>query len=625
VSRRVLIRIGTALALAALAAPAAAAAGVSVSSAGLAGYPAIRVTVVGSRPTSSPPGLTENGRAVTGLTAQNLGRQKAVALVLDRSRSMAGAALADATAAARSFVTLKSPRDAVAVLEFGRKAAALTGFSNSTIDAESALAALGIDRRSGTALYDGVVLAASRLAAQPLPGRVVVVLTDGRDVSSTATLADAIAAARRAHAAVYPIGVAGAGFDAGPLRRLASGTGGTYHPVGSTAALRQVYAAIAQELARTWQLRYTTSARPGDALRLRATLPALGSASATVRLPSNLAAGGSRPSSSLPSWAFGPAGTLALGAAVAGLLLAAAALGVSAHAGSKLRARLEAHIAPDKPGSKRRRRSAGKSATAQLLGLTERAFGSFGRWRSLQRLLERANLPLRAAEFLYIQLGAAFVLGLVFAAAASSALATFVAMLVGASLPLLFAQHKARQRLKAFENLLPDLLITLAASLKAGHSFRQALQTVVDEGRPPASDEFRRVLTETSLGRPMDEALVDMSERVGSKNLDFVITAVTIQRQVGGSLAGLFDMVAEAVRQRQQFARKIKGLTAMGRMSAYVLLGLPFFLAAALTVLNPSYMSPLYHSSTGHMLLVVGLTMMAFGSAVLRKMVSFKG
>jgi len=84
-------------------------------------------------------------------------------------------------------------------------------------------------------------------------------------------------------------------------------------------------------------------------------------------------------------------------------------------------------------------------------------------------------------------------------------------------------------------------------------------------------------------------------------------------------------MVAEAVRQRQQFARKIKGLTAMGRMSAYVLLGLPFFLAAALTVLNRSYMSPLYHTPTGHMLLVVGLTMMAFGSAVLRKMVSFKG
>lgn len=115
-----------------------------------------------------------------------------------------------------------------------------------------------------------------------------------------------------------------------------------------------------------------------------------------------------------------------------------------------------------------------------------------------------------------------------------------------------------------------------------------------------------------------------MSERVGSKNLSFVITAVTIQRQVGGSLAGLFDMVAETVRQRQQFARKVRGLTAMGRMSAYVLIGLPFFIAAAIMVINPSYMSPLYHTSTGHLLIVVGFVMMGLGSTILNKMVSFK-
>jgi tight adherence protein B len=147
----------------------------------------------------------------------------------------------------------------------------------------------------------------------------------------------------------------------------------------------------------------------------------------------------------------------------------------------------------------------------------------------------------------------------------------------------------------------------------------------VDEGQAPASDEFRRVLTETRLGRPMDDALNEMAERVGSKNLDFVITSVTIQRQVGGSLAGLFDMVAEAVRQRQQFARKIKSLTAMGRMSAYVLCGLPFFVAGALTLLNADYMSPLYHTPAGHMLIFTGLGMMAFGSLILKKIVSFKG
>jgi tight adherence protein B len=161
--------------------------------------------------------------------------------------------------------------------------------------------------------------------------------------------------------------------------------------------------------------------------------------------------------------------------------------------------------------------------------------------------------------------------------------------------------------------------------LKAGHSFKQGLQAVVDEGQPPASDEFKRVLTETSLGRPMDEALADMAERAGSKNFEFAITAVTIQRQVGGSLASLFDMVADTVRQRQQFARKIRSLTAMGRMSAYTLMGIPFFMAATITAINPAYMSPLYHTHNGRLLIIIGVTMMLVGSAILKKIVSFRG
>ena len=179
--------------------------------------------------------------------------------------------------------------------------------------------------------------------------------------------------------------------------------------------------------------------------------------------------------------------------------------------------------------------------------------------------------------------------------------------------------------MRAFEDQLPDLLITMAASLKAGHSFKQGIQTIVDEGHEPASKELGRVLTDTRLGRPMDEALTDTAERIGSKNFSFVITAVNIQRQVGGSLAGLFDMVADTVRDRQQFARKIRSLTAMGRMAAYVLIGLPFFIAISMSLLNPTYMDPLFHTHTGHMLMMVGLTMMAFGSLVLKKIVSFKG
>jgi tight adherence protein B len=202
---------------------------------------------------------------------------------------------------------------------------------------------------------------------------------------------------------------------------------------------------------------------------------------------------------------------------------------------------------------------------------------------------------------------------------------TLLAMGAGGAVPIGVVWFKAKRRLAAIDEQLPDLLVTLAASLKAGHSFRQGIQAVVDEGEPPASKEFKRVLTETRLGRPMDDALAEMAGRIGSKNVSFVVTAVTIQRQVGGSMAGIFDMVAEAVRNRQQFARKIRSLTAMGRASAYVLVGVPFFMLGTITLLSPEYMDPLYHSSTGHKLLMAGCVMIAIGSLMLRKIVSFKG
>jgi tight adherence protein B len=209
--------------------------------------------------------------------------------------------------------------------------------------------------------------------------------------------------------------------------------------------------------------------------------------------------------------------------------------------------------------------------------------------------------------------------------AGTPTLVILIVMIIGGSVPLAFVSFKAVRRINKFENQLPDLLITMAASLKAGHSFRQGIQSVVDEGAEPAAKEFRRVLTETQLGKPMDAALADLGRRVGSNNLTFVINAVTIQRQIGGSLAGLFDMVADTVRQRQQFSRKVRGLTAMGRMSAYVLVALPFFIAVVVTLLNPVYMSPLYHTATGQKLVGGGLTMILIGSAILKKIVSFRG
>ncbi len=133
----------------------------------------------------------------------------------------------------------------------------------------------------------------------------------------------------------------------------------------------------------------------------------------------------------------------------------------------------------------------------------------------------------------------------------------------------------ARQRLRAFDDQLPDVLMTMAGSLKVGQSFDHSMQAIVDEGLAPASEEFGRVINETRLGRPLDEALGAMADRIDSDDFRFVLMSVTIQREIGGSLADLFQTVSDTVRSRQQFRRKVRALTAMGRASAYVLVGLP--------------------------------------------------
>jgi tight adherence protein B len=610
----------SAFALAAVLVPgvAGAAGGVRITAVDTSGYPSVRVTVVTPQPAAKAPKLTEDGQQVTGFAAKNLGREKSVVMIFDRSQSMQGRALQDATAAARAFVRSKPASDRIAVVAVGKQAFQLTGFSSAGSDADSALRTLEVDKVPGTALYDAVVLSSRLFGADHLQARVIVLLTDGQEVSSKASLNEAIAAAREARVTVYPIGIESASFKPGPLKRLAAETGGRYTGAAGTAALHSIYTALAQELRRTWQLTYFTTARPGDSFKV-----AVAGAQTTALAPgvADVAAGSS---SSLPEPVFA-VGPMLVATLVGVCILLGLFFAFRAPVGNGLRRRLAPHIG--EPQRKRKRESVQERfATAStVMRATERAFGHLGLWHRLHKLLERADVPLRTVELVYACLGAGILLTVIFVIAGAGSILGFVGFVAGVMIPVVVVAYKAKRRLSAIDDQLPDLLTTLAASLKAGHSFRSGIQAVVDEGMPPSSKEFKRVLTETRLGRPMDDALADMAERVGSDNLSFVVTAVTIQRQVGGSLAGIFDMVADTVRNRQQFRRKIAALTAMGRASAYVLIGVPFFMLGTITLLNGEYMGPLYHTGTGHKLLILGLVMIGLGSLMLRKIVNFRG
>jgi tight adherence protein B len=620
------LKLGILAGAAALSAVAPAAAAVKVSGVDSTSYPRVRLTVVSSQPVARAPRLTENGRPVIGLRAENLGRAKSIVLAVDRSRSMRGQPFANAVAAAQAFLRAKRPEDRVAVATFATKPVLLTPFSSQSADAQSALRSLSVDKVEGTTLYDGIVKSARAFANEAYSGRVVIVVTDGNETRSTASLENAIHAAREAGVLLYVAAIESRQFNPAPLKRLARDSGGTYRGADSSRQLQAIYASIARELKRTWRVEYLTAARGGEKLALKASLAGAGAATTEFQLPEDVAAASTGgPSGPLPDQFYESfIGTQLMGLLVGFLALLSGTFVLTSVRGSRLRRRLAPHL----PGTQIDKRKAERErlqAAAGLFRATERTFGHWRQWIALDRMLERADVPLRTVEFVYLMAGAALAGGMIGAVFAQGTMLVFISMVAGAAVPFTVIWLKGRSRLKAFENQLPDLLITLAAALKAGHSFKQGLQTVVDEGRPPASKELKRVLTEAQLGRPIDESLAEMAVRLGSKNFEFVITAVTIQRQVGGSLAGLIDMVADTVRQRQQFIRKVRGLTAMGRAGSYVLMGLPFVIALMITAMNSDYMAPLYYTSTGHKLMFVGFVMMGIGSLLLKKIVSFKG
>lgn len=604
-----------ALTVAALAVPAVASgAQFELRNVDLSAYPVVRVTVHSPQP-SAPPRVYENRQRIGAVEAQNLGESKAIVLALDRSQSMRGRPFAAAVEAAQDFVARKRGSDSVAIVSFGSTALAQTGFAQATIDSDTALRALTVDRREGTALYDAVVLSAARLRAQPLPGRVIVLLTDGDDVRSLATLADAVRAARRAGIVVCAIGLGD--LDSAPLRRLTASTGGSYYLSSTPDALGSVYRQIAADLDRTWRVSYTTAARPGDSIDVAVGGPDGRTVAAKEVVVPGEASGSSR--SWLPREFVGGIGGAAAISLFVGLLLFLAMLRFrTVPRGARMKILVTAHTALE--ASSRRR----KKRFATLVGSVDRRLRGVHRWASVERLVEQAGLPVNAAFVLLVGAAAGVLLALVALVVSGSALLSLALFVLGIVGPLLAVRIRASRRVRAFDDQLPDALATIAGSLRVGHGLKTALQAVADEGASPARDELRRVLSEARLGRPLEEALIAMCERLGSDDLLYVATAVDVQSQVGGSLAGVFNTVADTVRQRQQHRRKVRALTATGRSAAIVLSLLPVAFVALMTLIDPDYMLPFLRSGFGQTLMIVSAISISIGAVLLNRIVNVK-
>jgi|YNPNPStandDraft_1061719.scaffolds.fasta_scaffold27456_3 tight adherence protein B len=251
---------------------------------------------------------------------------------------------------------------------------------------------------------------------------------------------------------------------------------------------------------------------------------------------------------------------------------------------------------------------------------------------SIRAQLRKADLKLTVTEYLIMHLVLAALLGAI-GFMLRGVVAGGIGVIAGLFAPRVYVSYRQAKRLKDFNEQLADILNLWVNSLRAGYSVPQAMEAVAKEAPPPASDEFKRVVAEISIGVPLDIALNNMLSRIGSEDLDLVFTAVNIQREVGGNLAEILETISETIRERVRIKGEIRVLTASGRATGTLIGFLPIGLAILLYLISPTYMAQLFFGPPrganipglpipcGWPLIAIGLTMMAIGLAVIRRIV----
>lgn len=242
----------------------------------------------------------------------------------------------------------------------------------------------------------------------------------------------------------------------------------------------------------------------------------------------------------------------------------------------------------------------------------------------IQKQLVAANSSLTVKEFMLIRVGLAAA-GLLLGWAISHQLLGGAAVaIVGWALPPMQLRRQISKRFKQFNELLPDVLSLLVGSLRAGYGLLHALMVIVDEMPDPISSEFDRVVRETSLGYTMDDALDHLVDRMGSDDLELMVTAVHIQNEVGGNLAEVLATITETIRDRIQLMGEIRVMTTSQRATGGILSAMPFAMGTILMLINPAYMMEMFQPGWPLLIPAGALIMIGMGNVVMRKVMQFE-
>ena len=267
------------------------------------------------------------------------------------------------------------------------------------------------------------------------------------------------------------------------------------------------------------------------------------------------------------------------------------------------------------------------SAKDRLRTLLQRA----GLW--LQRIqhnnrmdfkMQQADWPLLGSEYEVMLALFGALCAIITLAATLEMLFALLAFAGGVIAGLLFLHIYIKRRQKAFTTQLGDMLTMVANALRAGFSFMQAFELIAREMDAPIGREVQKVVNEVNIGVDLETALDNMQKRVNSSDFELVVTAVLIQRQVGGNLAQVLDTISDTINDRVRMRREVMTLTAQGRASGVVLAMLPVAVAGIMSTVNPDYLKPLFEDEIGRLCVIGAIVMEIIGYVIINKIVDIK-
>ncbi|WP_288850526.1 type II secretion system F family protein [uncultured Mitsuokella sp.] len=253
-----------------------------------------------------------------------------------------------------------------------------------------------------------------------------------------------------------------------------------------------------------------------------------------------------------------------------------------------------------------------------------KGLGRLQQGRRIELLMQQADWPIRGTEFEAILLLWGGLVGLITFLVTLKGVLFIAGALAGILMGVGLLGMRIRRRRKKFTNQLGDMLTMVANALRAGFSFMQAFELISREMDAPMGREVQLVVNEVNLGNTLESALDNMQRRVASPDFELVVTAVLIQRQVGGDLASILDTISETIAERVRMRREVMTLTAQGRASALVVSCIPIGLAAAVSILNPNYLKPLIETELGRMFIVAAVILQLIGFIVIHRIVDIE-